>query len=64
MSREIQCEVSASAVGIARGVLTLIVLMLVGLGFTLMSATAFADVDRPGGGGSGATSEVATPLNG
>jgi hypothetical protein len=35
-----------------RSLLTLVVLMLVGMGFTLMSATAFAEHDhsgRPGG---------------
>jgi hypothetical protein len=38
--------------------------MLVGLGFTLMSATAFADIDRHSGCENDAVFEVAAPPNG
>ena len=37
-----------SAGGMGRSLLTLVVLMLVGMGFTLMSATAFAGDDHYG----------------
>jgi len=64
MSRESRCGPSASASGIAGDLLALIILMLVGMGFTLMSATAFADIDRPSGCDNDAAFEVAAPLNG
>ena len=64
MSRESRCGPSASASGIAGDLLALIILMLVGMGFTLMSATAFADIDRHSGSGNDAAFEVAAPPNG
>jgi len=52
MTRNSGGGVFRSAGDMVRGLLTLVVLMLVGMGFTLMSATAFAGEDysgRPGG---------------
>jgi hypothetical protein len=48
MTRDSRGGVCRSAGGIGRSLLTLIVLMLVGMGFTLMSATAFAGDDHYG----------------
>ena len=48
MIRDPRCGVCRSASGVGRNLLTLVVLMLVGMGFTLMSATALAGDDDPG----------------
>ena len=42
MTREPKCAVFRSTSGVGRSLLALVILMLVGLGFTLMSATAIA----------------------